>query len=226
MILAENGPDSFIWWSWVGDHTDDIWSATVEHVQLTAIAVGVGLILSIGLSVIALRYRRSYNYITGFTGVLYAIPSLALFAILVPITGLSLLTAEIGLVSYTLLILIRNIVTGIDGVPDSVKEAADAMGYTPAHRFVAVDLRLATPAIIAGLRIATVTTIGLVTITALIGYGGYGDLINDGLSRRFSTPTVVGAVLSILLAVVVDLALVIVGWATTPWSRKGASGVV
>lgn len=220
-VLAENGPDSFIWWEWVGDHTDDIWSATVEHVQLTAIAVGVGLVLSIGLSLIALRYRRSYPIVTGFTGVLYAIPSLALFAILVPITGLSLLTAEIGLVSYTLLILIRNIVAGIDGVPPAVKEAADAMGYTPAHRFVAVDLRLATPAIVAGLRIATVTTIGLVTITALIGYGGYGDLINDGLSRRFSTPIVVGSALSILLAVVVDLGLVVVGWAVTPWTRRG-----
>ncbi|MEL7207099.1 MAG: ABC transporter permease subunit, partial [Actinomycetota bacterium] len=137
-VLAENGPDSFIWWEWIGDHTDDIWSATVEHVQLTAIAVGVGLILSIGLSLVALRFRRSYGVITGFTGVLYAIPSLALFAILVPITGLSLLTAEIGLVSYTLLILIRNIVAGIDGVPHSVQEAADAMGYTPAHRFLAV----------------------------------------------------------------------------------------
>ena len=223
MILAENGPDSFIWWEWIGNHTDDIWAATVEHLQLTAIAVGVGFVLSVLFSVVALRYRRSYPVITGISGVLYAIPSIALFAMLVPVTGLSVLTAEIGLVSYTLLILIRNIVAGIDGVPASVKEAADGMGYTPARRFLSVDLRLAAPSIIAGLRIATVTTIGLVTITALIGYGGYGDFINDGLSRQFSTPIVVGSVLSILLAVVADLALVAVGWLVTPWARRGVT---
>ena len=218
-VLAENGPDSFVWWSWVGDHTTEIWDATVEHVQLTVIALGVGLVLSILFSLVALRFRRSYTPIAGTAGVLYAIPSLALFAVLVPITGLTVLTAEIGLVSYTLLILISNIVAGVDGVPDSVKEAADGMGYSPGRRFWAVDLRLAAPTIIAGIRIAAVTTIGLVTITALIGQGGYGALINDGLSRSFNTPIVVGATLSILLAITVDLVLVGVEWLLTPWTH-------
>jgi osmoprotectant transport system permease protein len=218
-VLLAADADSFIWWDWVWDHTDDIWTATLEHLSLTFVALGVGLALSIVLAAIALRFRRTYPAIAGVSGVLYAIPSLALFATLVPYTGLSMLTAEIGLVSYTLLILIRNIVAGVDGVPDAVKEAADGMGYTPLRRFVAVDLRLATPAIVAGIRIAAVTTIGLVTVTALIGYGGYGSLINDGLSRSFSTPVVVGAALSILLAVLIDVLLVGIERLLTPWAR-------
>ena len=154
------------------------------------------------------------------TGVLYTIPSLALFVLLVPWTGFTTLTGEIGLVSYTLLILIRNIVAGVDGVPAPVKEAADAMGYRPMRRFFAVDLRLATPAIVAGLRIATVTTIGLVTVTGLIGLGGYGSLINDGLHRTFSTPIVVGAGLSVVMAIALDVGLVGVERVLTPWARR------
>src|SRR5206468_280591 len=111
-------------------------------------------------------------------------------------------------------------IAGVDGVPASVKEAADAMGYRPARRFLAIDLRLATPAIIAGLRIATVTTIGLVTVTGLIGLGGYGSLIDDGLKRTFSTPIVVGAGLSVVMAVVLDLGLVVLERTLTPWSRR------
>jgi len=125
-------------------------------------------------------------------------------------------------VSYTLLILVRNMVAGVDGVPDHVKEAADGMGYTGARRFLSIDLRLATPTIVAGLRIAAVTTVGLVTITALIGQGGYGSLIDDGLSRNFSTPVVVGAVLSVVMAISFDLALVLAEWIVTPWSRRSA----
>ncbi|MBL8777283.1 MAG: ABC transporter permease [Acidimicrobiales bacterium] len=218
-LLGANGPDSFIWWAWVGDHLDEIWERTVQHVQLTAIALVVGFAISVVLALVALRFRRTYAPITAAAGVMYAIPSLALFAFLVPITGLTLLTAEIGLVSYTLLILIRNIVAGIDGVPTAVREAADGMGYTSWRRFVAVDLRLATPTIVAGLRIAAVTTIGLVTVTALIGQGGYGALINDGLSRSFNTPIVVGATLSIAMAITVDLLLVGFERLVTPWTR-------
>jgi osmoprotectant transport system permease protein len=228
-VLA-NDKDSFIWWGWifgytndrgreVDGHLDDIWAATVEHLQLTGIALGVGFVLSIVLSVIALRWRGSYPPITGFAGILYAIPSLALFALLVPVTGFTVLTAEIGLVGYTLLILIRNIVAGVDGVPAAVKEAADGMGYQPLKRFFAVDLRLATPAIIAGLRIASVTTIGLVTVTFVIGFGGYGGLINDGLSRDFNTPVVVGATLSIVMALAFDLVFVVLERLVTPWNR-------
>jgi osmoprotectant transport system permease protein len=219
MLLGAD-KDSFIWWDWVWDHTDDIKAATIEHLQLTAIALGVGLALSIVLATVAIRWNRTYAPIAGFAGVLYAIPSLALFAILFPITGLTVLTAAIALVGYTLLILIRNIVAGVEGVPDAVKEAADGMGYRPLHRFFAVDLRLATPAIMAGIRIAAVTIIGLVTVTFVIGFGGYGSLINDGLSRDFNTPVVLGASLSIALALLIDGVLLLVERLLTPWNRK------
>jgi osmoprotectant transport system permease protein len=147
------------------------------------------------------------------------VPSLALFAMLVPWTGLSRTTAEIGLVGYTLLILIRNIVTGLDAVPDEVREAARAMGFTGRRRLLRIELPLAVPSIIAGIRIATVTTIGLVTVTALIGQGGLGQLILDGLIRDFRTPLVVGTVLSIALAVVADVGLVGLERLITPWAR-------
>lgn len=221
MVLAENGPDSFIWWSWIGDHTDDIWERTVQHLVLTGIAIGIGLVLSVVLSAIALRYRRTLAPITWGAGILYAIPSLALFGFLVPITGASMLTAEIALVSYCLLILIQNVVAGVDGVPASVRDAADGMGYTPLRRFLRVELPLALPEIMTGLRVATVTIIGLVTVTALIGRGGFGAFINDGLNRRFSTPIVVGIVGSVALALVADLFFVLIQRALTPWTRRG-----
>jgi osmoprotectant transport system permease protein len=217
-----NNPDSLIWWEWVGDHLDDIAAATSEHLQLTGYAVVIGLAISLVLAVISLRWRRAYGPLVGFTNVLYSIPSLALFGIFVPITGFGFVTAEIALVSYTLLILLRNIVSGIDGVPPAVIEAADAMGYEPWRRFLTVELRLAAPTIVTGLRIATVTVIGLVTVAALIGSGGYGTFIRDGLSRSFSTPIIVGGALSIALALLFDLIFIGIQWLVTPWARKGA----
>jgi osmoprotectant transport system permease protein len=212
--------EPFIRWSWIAAHLDDIASRTIEHVELTFIAIGVGFALAMLLSIIALRYRRAYPPITWFTGILYTIPSIALFALLIPFTGLTTLTAEVGLVSYTLLILVRNIVAGIDGVPDSVREAAVAMGFRRWRMFASIEIPLALPVIIAGVRIATVTTVGLVTVTALIGQGGYGAFINDGLQRFFNTPLIVGAVLSVALAIVLDLALVGAERLLTPWSKR------
>ncbi len=157
------------------------------------------------------------------TGIAYSIPSLALFAFLVPITGFTILTAEIGLVSYTLLILIRNIVAAIDGVDPSVKEAALGMGYTPGQMLRKIELPLAIPIIVAGLRIAGVTTIGLVTVTSLIGQGGVGFFILEGLRRFFSTEIVLGTALSVILAVALDLTLLGVERIRTPWARRGSS---
>jgi osmoprotectant transport system permease protein len=207
-------------WSWVLDHLDDVWERTGEHFRLTAIAVAVGFVLAMCLSMVAIRYRRTYAPITWITGVLYTIPSIALFALLIPATGLSIVTAEVGLVSYTLLILIRNIVAGIDGVPSSTRDAALAMGYRRWRMFLTVELPLALPVIIAGLRIATVTTVGLVTITALIGQGGYGYFILDGLRRSFDTPLVLGAFLSVAMAVAFDVVLLGVQQILTPWARR------
>lgn len=213
--------DSFIWWDWVESHTGEIRAATYEHLRLTLMAVGLGFAISLVLALIALRWRVARAVITGLAGLLYTIPSLALFGVLVTITGFTTLTAEIGLVGYTLLILVRNILEGIGGVPADVREAADGMGFSPVRRLLAVDLRLATPAIVAGLRIATVTTVGLVTVTGLIGMGGYGSFIDAGLDRLFSTEVVVGAGLSIAMAMVLDGLLVAVERLITPWRRAG-----
>ena len=195
-------------WSWVGDNLDDIRDDLIQHVQLTVLALLFGLLLAFPLALMAIRWPRTYGPVLGFTGVLFTIPSLALFVLLIPFTGLSVRTSLIGLTLYTLLILVRNIVEGLRGVDRDVREAAEAMGYTRARQLFRVELPLALPVIMAGIRIATVTTIGLVTITALIGQGGLGQLFIDGFTRNFATPIVVGIVLSALLAFAADLALV------------------
>jgi osmoprotectant transport system permease protein len=222
IAIAQTG-EPLIDWEWIAGHLDDMWEATVEHATLTAIALVVGLVLSMALSLVALRWRRTYTPITWATGILYTIPSLALFTFLVPIFGLSRLTAEIALVSYTLLILIRNIVAGIDSVPDHLTEASRGMGMTKRQTFLGVQLPLAMPAIIAGIRIAAVTTIGLVTVTVLVGQGGYGVFILRGIRRQFLTEALVGTVLSVLLAVVVDSALLGVERWATPWAKRKVS---
>jgi osmoprotectant transport system permease protein len=207
-------------WGWVASNLDVIWERLGEHLWLTALAVVIGFAISLPLGVVAHRLRRLYPTIAGLAGVLYTIPSLALFAMLVPFTGLTTLTAQIGLVSYTLLILIRNIVTGLEGVPEDVKEAARGMGYTPRALFWRVELPLALPAIMAGVRIATVTTIGLVTVTILIGMGGFGHIFFQLGFRRFNnTAMIVGSVLSIALALGADGALLRLQRALTPWAR-------
>ena len=212
--------DPWIRWDWVESHTDDIAAATRDHVELTAIAVSAGLALSIPLALAARRWPRLNGPVLGFTGLLYTIPSLALFAFFVPITGLSRTTAEIGLISYTLLILVRNMVVGLAAVPDEVLEAADGMGYRRGMRLLRVEIPLALPAIIAGIRIATVTTIGLVTVTALIGEGGLGRFIQDGFARDFKTPLVVGLGLSVALAMAAEVAMLVVERMVTPWARR------
>jgi osmoprotectant transport system permease protein len=218
VIAVPAAAQPFIDWQWIADHLSEIWAATVEHVRLAVIAVAVGFVLAAVLTVVALRWRWTFTPITWIVGILYTIPSLALFTLLVPVFGLgSIWAAEVALVSYTLLILVRNNVAGIDGVPRAAVDAADGMGFTRWRRLLRVELPLATPVIIAGVRIATVTTIGLVTVTALIGLGGYGDLINDGLDRQFLTPIIVGGTLSVLMAVVLDVALVALERVLTPW---------
>src|ERR1700736_2841625 len=215
--------DPWIRWSWISGHLDVITAALLPHNQLTLIAVVVGLVIAVPLGLVSWRSRVFRGPIFSLTGILYTIPSLALFSALVPFTGFTILTSEIGLVSYTLLILIRNIVVGLNSVPDEVREAARGMGYRPLAELVRIDLPLATPAIFAGVRIATVTTIGLVTVTALIGEGGLGSLIYDGLLRDFKTPLVVGTVLSVALAVVSDVSLSRLQLLITPWARGRAT---
>lgn len=205
---------------WVLGHLGMLWQRIGEHLLVTVIAVVVGFVISFGLALAVRRYPRIYGPILAISGVLYAIPSIALFVLFIPITGLSLLTAEFALVSYTLVILVRNIVTGLRGVPAEVIEAARGMGYTDGQRLWRVELPIALPIIVAGVRIATVTTIGLVTIATLIGMGGLGYLIvNIGVQRRFPTATITGVVIVVLLSTAVDLGLQLAQRRLTPWAK-------
>jgi osmoprotectant transport system permease protein len=210
-------------WEWIADNLDEIGAATLEHLQLTLIAVGVGFAISLLLGLAAYRWRGLYGPIAGVAGLLYTIPSLALFAVLVPFTGLTVLTAEIGLVTYTLLILIRGVVSGLDGVPRDAVEAATGMGYTARQRLARVELPLAVPVIVTAIRLATVTTVGLVMVTALIGEGGLGQLMLRGFNRSFPTMIYVGVVMSVVLAVGLDLFLVGCQRFLTPWARARAT---
>jgi osmoprotectant transport system permease protein len=211
--------EPLILWDWTFNHLPDIGHRIQEHLILTGIAVGVGFVIAFVLSLAIRQVPVLYSPVTWFAGVLYSIPSLALFALLIPFTGLSIATAEIGLVSYTLLILIRNIVSGIRSVPPDVRESAVGMGYSQWQLLWRIELPLATSVIIAGLRVALVTTIGLVTVTGVIGQGGLGALIVQGIQQFFATPLVIGAVLSIALAVVLDGSLVLLQRRATPWTR-------
>lgn len=209
-------------WPWIVDHLDELAGRTIQHLELAGIALAVGFVLSFGLAILSVRRRTLYGLVTAVTGVMYTIPSLAMFAALVPITGLSILTAEIPLILYSLLIFVRNIVAGFDSVPEDVLEAADGMGYTSSQRLWRVELPLAVPLVIAGLRLASVSTIGLVTISGMLGdrFGGLGFFIFEGNRRGFPTEILLGGVPSILLAVGVDLLLVRLQRRVTPWARS------
>ena len=220
MILAQIDGQPFFKWSWVTDNLDEIAARGLEHLQLTAIAIAIGFLISLPIAIYAFKHRWIYGPVTWVTGVLYTIPSLALFAFLLPYTGLTVKTAEIGLVSYTLLILIRNIVSGLDAVSSDVVEAARGMGYSETQLLWRVQVPLALPVIVAGIRLAAVTTIGLVTVAALIGRGGLGTFILMGLRTDFITATLVGSVLSLLLAVAIDLILVALERRAAPWSTR------
>jgi osmoprotectant transport system permease protein len=222
VILAAN-VDRWLWWDWVGRNTDLIWSSLREHVILTAFAVGIGLLISLPLGVAAARWRWLYTPTLGITGILYTIPSLAAFALLIPVTGLTRTTALIPLTSYTLLILVRNVVEGLDGVPEEIKDAADGMGYGRFRRLVRIELPLALPAIMAGVRIATVTVIGLAAVAGLLAIPSLGNLIYIGQNRPIRTAITVGIALSMALALVADLALGLIQRLLSPWARSRAA---
>ena len=210
-------------WAWIGDHLDILLGRAVQHLYLSAVAVAVGFVISFALAVWSIRRRAVYGPIVGVAGILYTIPSLALFPILVGITGLSDLTAEVPLVLYSLLIFIRNIVAGFDGVPSEILEAANGIGYTRGGRFWQVEVPLAIPLIVAGIRLASVSTIGLVTITGILGdrFGGLGFFIFEGNRHGFPTEIFVGGLASIFLAIAIDRLLVLAQGRLTPWSRAG-----
>ncbi|HEY7134374.1 MAG TPA: ABC transporter permease [Acidimicrobiia bacterium] len=223
VLAAGYSGSAWIDWSWVNDHTTEILTRLREHVVLAGLALLYGLIIAVPLAVLASRKRRLLAPILSVTGVLYTIPSLAAFAFLLPFTGLSRETALIPLTAYSLLILVRNVVTGLDAVPPEVVEAARGMGYSGTRQLLRIELPLAVPTIIAGVRIAAVTLIGLVPVAALIGQGGLGAMMLDGFQRSFRTPITVAGVLVIALAVVVDAALLALQRLATPWTWRARS---
>jgi osmoprotectant transport system permease protein len=219
------GTNPFFRWSYITSPGNHILSDLVQHIELSLIAVAIGTVISIPLAVLAWRYRIVRTPVFGLASALYIIPSLALFVILEPIFGVySITTAEFALVGYTLLILIWNTVAGLDAVPEDAREAATALGYSRQAALVRVDLPLALPYIFAGLRVATATVIGLVTVTALIGLGGLGQQITYGFSADYNTPIIVGLVLSIALAAIADFLLVGAERLCVPWTRSRRGG--
>jgi osmoprotectant transport system permease protein len=209
---------------WVIEHPGQIAERIVQHLQLTVLPLVLGILISLALAVWAVRQPRVYGPVTGLTGLLYTIPSLAAFAVLRPVFGLSLLTAIVPLTTYTLLILFRNFASGFTSVPAEILEAAEGMGYTRRQRLFRVELPLAVPLMIAGIRLASVTTIGLATIAAVLGdsFGGLGQLITEGIQFLFPTKYLLGAALSILLAFAADYLFVRIERLVTPWAHAKA----
>jgi osmoprotectant transport system permease protein len=208
-------------WGWVEDHWGDtLQPALVQHLKLAVIAVVIGFVLAFASALLARHYRKLDQPIGLFTDFLYTIPSLALFQLLVPITGLTVTTVEVALVAYTLLILYRNILEGFRAVPEEAQEAARGMGLTTFQTLVRVELPLALPSIIAGLRIATVSTISIATIAAFVIPEGLGRPIFIGITQDiFKTEIIAAGGLAIILALAADAIIVLVGRALTPWRR-------
>ena len=222
LALLQGTGAPLIDWGWIGDNKTTILQALQGHIFLSFVSVGIALAISLPVGVLVSRYRKAYAPTIAITGLLFTIPSLALFAVLIiigfPTGATPVITA---LVAYSLLVLIRNVVTGIDSVPPETIDAARGMGLTSNQILFKVELPLALPVIVAGLRIAMVTVIGIATIGAYINGGGLGQLIFDGIGQGFNTKIIVGAVLATALAVAADLILLILERYLRPWARRG-----
>ena len=210
-------------WGWFQDHWGTTFQpALLQHVWLTLLAVVIGFVIAFSAALIAYRMRWFEGPFTVVSGFLYTIPSLALFQLLVPITGLSTLTVELALVSYTLLIIFRNTLLGLRNVPEDVREAARGMGLTRGQMLLKVELPLALPAIFAGIRVATVTIVSLATVAAFIVDQGLGSPIREAIQKNFNTEFIAAGVLAVALALVADALLVVVQRLLTPWARRQA----
>ncbi len=206
-------------WDWLSRNIDVVLSDLWQHIEITVAALALGAAIAFPVGLIAYRWRRSYPPILAITQVLYTIPSLALFVLLINAVGLGTQPVIIGLAIYSLVILVRNLVEGLRGVPPEVTDAATAMGYKETKRLFAVELPLALPAIVAGLRVATVSTISLVSVGALIGSGGLGQLFIHGFQIDNPIEIWTGILLTVVLALVFDLLIVGGGRLLTPWTR-------
>lgn len=200
--------------------SQELTDATVEHVEITVVAVGIGLLIALPLAFVARRWKLAAPPLLALTTVLYTVPSLAMLALLVPILGISVAVVITALVLYSLTVLLRNILAGLEAVPTEVTEAARGMGYGPLRLMYAVELPLALPALMAGVRMATVSTIAMTTVGGIIDYGGLGNLLFSGLDSVFKAQVLTASVICVLLAVGADLLLLGVQWLLTPWARS------
>jgi osmoprotectant transport system permease protein len=209
---------------WIYRHLDDVGTRTIQHLTLTLIPIALGFVIALFLAIWVARQPRVYGPLLAVSGLLYTIPSLAAFAFLRPIFGLSLITAVIPLTTYTLLILLRNNTEGFRAVPPEVLEAAEGMGYSRWERLRRIELPLAVPLMVAGIRLAIVTTIGLATVVSILGdsFGGYGQFLTEGFQTLFSTKIYLGAFLSVALAFTADFILVRAERRLTPWAQARA----
>jgi len=214
-------------WDWIGDNVDVIAGKLGEHLYLALLPVVLGLAVALPLGFVVMRYPRLYGPMVTGSGVLYSIPSLSLFIVLPGILGtriLDPLNIIVALAVYTVALLVRTVVDGLRSVPDHVRQAATALGFKRYRQLLQVELPIALPVIVAGVRVATVANISLVSVGALIGVGGLGELFTDGFQRDFLTPIIVGVVLSVTLALLADTVLVLLQRSLTPWARAGKAG--
>ena len=218
--LARN---EWICGAYVSTRREILADAVVQHLQLTAVSVALALLLALPLAILARRWRWAAGPVLGITTVLYTIPALAMFSLLLPVYGLSAALVVAGLVLYSLTLLVRNVLSGLRAVPEETRQAARGLGYGPIRLLLAVELPLALPAAMAGLRIATVSAVSLVTIGAIVGHGGLGNLIYAGMNTYFKAQVLTASVLCVVIAVAADLLLLGAQRLLTPWTRGQAA---
>jgi osmoprotectant transport system permease protein len=204
---------------YVADRREEILDATLQHLSITISAVLLGLVIALPLALLAQRLPRLESGVLAVSTGIYTVPSLALFPLLLPFTGLSSTTVVLGLALYALTILVRAVLDGLRAVPEEVRESATGLGYSRTRRLLRVELPLALPVMMAGLRVATVSTVALTTVGALVSYGGLGNLLVTGAAQSFRAQILTASVLCVLLAVLLDAVLVLVQRALTPWTR-------
>jgi osmoprotectant transport system permease protein len=202
------------------DRHSDLTSALGQHLQITLWSLLLGVLIAFPLALLARRLPAIRGLVLGTSTMIYTIPSLALFPFLVPFTGISMKTVVIGLGLYALTILVRSMLAGLVGVPDEVRESATGLGYGRTRLLFRVELPLALPVIMAGLRVATVSTVALTTVGTLVSYGGLGNLIRDGVQNDFKAEILAASVLCVVLAVALDAVIVGLQWLATPWTHK------
>jgi osmoprotectant transport system permease protein len=202
------------------DRHQDLTTALGQHLQITAAALLLSIVIAFPLALVARRLPRLQGLILGTSTAIYTIPSLALFPLLVPFTGITRRTVVIGLALYALTILVRSMLSGLEAVPEEVRESARGLGYGAGRLLLRIELPLALPVMMAGLRVATVSTVALTTIGTLVSYGGLGNLIEDGVQNNFKAELLAASVLCVVLAFALDGLIVAVQWLVTPWTRR------